>query len=172
MSEIVHQKINIMSEYIILSRKHKEARVLSSWHSKVTWIVFNQTDYESSYLHFFFPPLKTNVGTYSLGEAILLPENVLKDSSVENGKSSKRCKLVSTNLIWDSMRTDSGTEEDNIYHVLLTWVQIWQWDSTCAKVVSLNSKAQVVDYSQWIYVSKVCFSVVYTLVPFCHRKRY
>ena len=65
------------------------------------------------------------------------------------------------------MRTDSGTVEDNIYHVLFGRIpykygkyrtlvgpllvqvrhintrQIWQWDSTCATVVSLDSKAQV-----------------------------
>jgi hypothetical protein len=63
------------------------------------------------------------------------------------------------------MRTDSGTEEDNIYHVLFTWIldkygkylhmytrQIWQWDST------LESASGGLPYS-------VSFSVVYILVP-------
>ena len=43
-------------------------------------------------------------------------------------KTSKRWKLVSTNF-WDSMRTGSGSEEDNMYHVLFGWIntlQLWQ----------------------------------------------
>ena len=73
-------------------------------------------------------------------------------------KSRKRWKLISTNFVWDSMRTHCGTEEDNIYHVLFTWIldnygkyihvntrQIWQWDrSTCATITGFQ-KAQVVD---------------------------
>jgi len=30
--------------------------------------------------------------------------------------------LFSTNYIWGLMQTDSGTEEDNIYHVRFTWI--------------------------------------------------
>jgi len=30
--------------------------------------------------------------------------------------------MTTSNFIWDSMRTVFGTEEDNIYHVLFTWI--------------------------------------------------